>query len=147
MFTKTRLILVALLLLGSGLAFAWPLPPTGNGRVLLVAYDGADDGQRMTALFRHAAAMRMTGKLADVAVLLHGRAVSLAAEKNLAFPAEARQALETAHSLGIPIYVCETALGLNDINPDGLIPQVRKVPFGAEMIADFISQGWIPLQY
>ena len=141
-------MLLAMMVLGvprSALAAPPASPP--RSKVVLIALTGPEDLQRLTAPFKHAVIMKKTGKLAEVAVVVYGRAVAAVSTAPAAIPEPLRAAVKAAQEAGVHVYVCETALAASGLTRESLVPGVEPVPQGAAKIAELIADGYSPIQY
>lgn len=144
MIARARLATLALFLVASLGATASAAP---KGKIVLVALSGMEDVQRMSAPFRHAAILKKSGKLVDVAVVVYGRAVVALDTKAAAVPDEVRRLIDAAKLAGVSIYVCEHSLSQSGISADAVTPGVERVPQGIMKIADLVGDGYAPMQY
>lgn len=140
-------LLLTLLSLAPLAALAAGAPPPAHGKVVLVAFTGAEDAARLAAPYKHALLMKQSGKLQDVAVVVYGRAVSALSTRSKGTPEPVRAAVREAHAAGIPIYVCENSLEMAGIAAGDVVPEAQRVPSGAVQIAQLVSEGFVPLQY
>jgi intracellular sulfur oxidation DsrE/DsrF family protein len=125
-----------------------PAPvPAPHGKIVLVAYTGPEDMQRMTAPFRHALMMKKTGRLADVAIVVYGRAIAAVSTAPKGNSDPLKTAVKEALDAGIHIYACEHSLGMAGLTRESLVPGVELVPQGAVRIAELVSDGYVPMQY
>jgi intracellular sulfur oxidation DsrE/DsrF family protein len=145
---KTSLLLSLLLVFGAPVsALAAPPAAPPKAKVVLIAFTGVEDLQRLTAPFKHALIMKKTGKLAEVAVVVYGRAVAAVSTSPAAIPDPLRAAVKAAQDAGVHLYVCETALAASGLTRESLVPGVEPVPQGAAKIAELIADGYSPIQY
>ncbi len=127
--------------------FAQPRPERPTAKMVLVAFTGPEDGAKLGAPYRHALLMKRSGKLADVAIVVNGRAVAALSKRVEGIPPAVRKSIAEAHAAGIPIYVCEHSLKMAGIAPDDVTPEAQRVPTGAEKIAELVASGYVPMQY
>lgn len=141
---RLRSLLAALLLVAVAghRAGAAPKP-----KLVLVAISGTEDIQRMTAPFRHAAILKRSGKVADVAVVVYGRAVAALNTRAAGVPEETRKQIAAAKLAGVHIYVCEHALEQAGVAADAVAPEAERVPQGIVKVAELVGEGYAPLQY
>ncbi len=115
-------------------------------RIVLVAFTGVEDGARLAAPFHHAVLMRKSG-VAEVAVVVYGRAVAAVVPAVKGVPARAREDLQEALRAGVKVYICAHSLDMAGLAGAPLAPGVEKVPAGAVKIAELVRDGYVPLQY
>jgi intracellular sulfur oxidation DsrE/DsrF family protein len=116
-------------------------------KLVLVAMSGTEDSHRMTAPFRHAAILKKSGKVADVAVVVYGRAVAALNTHAAGISEETRKQIEAAKQAGVHIYVCEHSLAQAGIAADAVAPEAERVPQGIVKIAELVGEGYTPMQY
>ena len=141
---RIRSLSMALVLafFAAGVAHAAP-----HAKLVLVAISGPEDVQRMTAPFRHAAVLKKSGKVADVAVVVYGRAVAALDTRAAGIPDETRKQIDAAKQAGVHIYVCEHSLTQAGIAADAVAPAAERVPQGIVKIAELVGDGFVPMQY
>ncbi|MCA1663133.1 MAG: DsrE family protein [Myxococcales bacterium] len=144
MIRSARFVLAALVLLACTHASA---QAATKPKLVLVAMSGPEDVQRMTAPFRHAAILKKSGKVADVAVVVYGRAVAALHARAAAVPDETRKQIAAAKQAGVHIYVCEHSLAQAGIAADAVAPEAERVPQGIVKIAELVGDGYVPMQY
>ena len=135
--------LVALLLLSAAL----PAAAAPKVKLLLVAMSGPEDIHRMSSPFRHAAILKKSGKAAEVAVVVYGRAVAAVTTNVKSVPEPTRDSFMEARDAGVHVYVCEHSLAQAAIGREALMPGVELVPQGIVKIAELVEAGHVPLQY
>jgi intracellular sulfur oxidation DsrE/DsrF family protein len=137
--------LILALSLAAPLLGATGTAPPPSGKIVLVALSGPEDVMKLMAPYHHAAVMKKTGRLQEVAIVVYGRAVAALSTKAKGIPPPVREAIKAAHAAGVSIYVCETALANAGI--DEIVPEAQRVPQGAAKIAELVSEGFVPMQY
>jgi intracellular sulfur oxidation DsrE/DsrF family protein len=144
MMIRARSLLAALMLV----ALAGPLAHAApKAKLALVALSGIEDVHRMTAPFRHAAILKRSGKVADVVVVVYGRAVAALNTRAAGVPEDTRKQIEAARQAGVHIYVCEHSLAQMGIAADAVSPAAERVPQGIVKIAELVEDGYTPMQY
>ena len=140
-------LVLSLLPAGAFAAGAKPKPPPPHGKIVLVGFTGLEDPRKLLAPYKHALAMKKTGRLEAVALVIYGRAVDALSTREKALPPQIDEAIRAVHAAGIPIFVCENALQAAQIALADVRPEATPIPSGAAKIAELVSEGFVPLQY
>ena len=141
-----RWLTLALSLLPVGAFAAGARSPAPHGKIVLVGFTGLEDPRKLIAPYKHALAMKKTGRLEAVDLVIYGRAVDALSTKQQV-PPELDEAIRAVHAAGIPIFVCENALKAAHIPLLEVRSEATPIPSGAAKIAELVSEGFAPLQY
>lgn len=107
---------------------------------------GPEDVTALESAFRHARAVKESGVLSDVTVIVYGRAI-VVFDPNVTLPGEIRTNLEGARSAGVHILACDTALRKYGISPEDAARSADVVPQGIVEIARLVAAGHEVLSY
>ncbi len=116
-------------------------------KMLLVAFAGMEDAARIMAPYRHAVLLKKSPDVADVAIVVYGRAVAGVVPAVKGIPPRAREDQAEALRQGVKIYACENSLEMAGFSTAPLVAGVEKVPLGSLQIAKLVREGYVPIQY
>lgn len=137
---------LSLLPVGAFAAGARSSSAAPHGKIVLVGFSGLEDPRKLIAPYKHALAMKKTGRLEAVELVIYGRAVDALSAKQQV-PPELDEAIRAVHAAGLPIFVCENALKAAHIPLSDVRSEATPIPSGAAKIAELVSEGFVPLQY
>lgn len=107
---------------------------------------GLEDASTLEGAFRHAKAIKEAGLLAEVTVIVYGRAI-VVFDPTMTLPADVKASFEGARSAGVRIVACETALRKYGIAPEDAARVAEVVPQGAVEISRLVAAGHEVLSY
>lgn len=149
---RSLLLLLPLLGLAAPAVAAKPEPPADTTRqaeaagLVFALRTGLEDTLTLTSAFRHAKTAKESGHLANVTVVVYGRAI-VAFDPDVALPADMKAAMDEARAAGVRIVACETALSKYGISKEAALAHGETVPNGMSEIARLVAAGHEVLSY
>jgi intracellular sulfur oxidation DsrE/DsrF family protein len=122
----------------------------GHGKLVLALTTGMEDMQTLNMALRHAKMAKESGYLADVVLLVYGRAIMAfngAMGQSGRPPQIAAMAREAQHA-GVRIVHCRNSIEQMGIPMDKIDPKPDEfVPLGIVKLSELISQGYQAIRY
>lgn len=118
-----------------------------TAKLAIVALTGPEDMQMMTSAYRHATAMKKSGALAEVSIVVYGRAINGITTAHKGLSDKIAPELADAIAAGVKVYACAHAMEENGIAKDTLLPGIEVVPQGAVKTAELAGAGATLLRY
>lgn len=114
-----------------------PAPEPG---LVFVAMTGLEDAMTLGSAFRHAANAKTKGEMADVTVLVYGRAI-LSFDPDAPVSPDIRTAMADARAAGVRVVACEVALQRFGIPVDAAKAFGDTVPNAMVELAGLVKGG------